>query len=363
MFYNSLFDIPIGMVENSAMKTSTPLISLLITLSLIISSNSLAKGETLTVSTAPLSDLLISSKFSAPANIISLNHSTISAEITGLALEVGVEAGDYVTKGQELTALDCRSYTLAKKQATAALKVANTQLNYSNKQLTRNQRLVKRGIIPREIFEKTEAGQFSALADIELKKASIETTDLAISRCQIKAPFSGQITNRFVQKGQLVIAGTPLFQLMQSGRLEIKADLSPADIEKLKDSPILEFVAGKTKLKAKVRSIIQTIDETTRTQEVRLSFPKNTRIASGLSGRMEWSNRELQLPSEYILRRGNKLGVMLADDVIEGLGMAKFHLLINAQEGQPATINLPSNTTIITLNRYRVKDGDSVKMQ
>ncbi|MCF6190754.1 MAG: efflux RND transporter periplasmic adaptor subunit [Cocleimonas sp.] len=327
------------------------------------STSALAKDEPLNVTVTPLSDLLISAKLSAPANIISLNHSTISAEITGRVLKIKVEIGDIIEKDQKLASIDCRSYSLARKQAKAALKVAKTQFNYSKKQLIRNQNLVRKGIISREIFEKSEAGQLSSSADIALQRVSIETADLAISRCQIKAPFSGQITSRLVQKGQLVTAGTPLFKLIQSNRLEIQAKLSPKDVKKLKESPSLEFVAGDTKLKATVRSIIQTIDETTRTQEVRLSLPENTNIATGLSGRLVWSNKAKRLPAEFLIRRNNQLGVMVAEDIVEGIGKGKFIPLTNAHEGQPADITLPKNTAIINQNRYRAKDGQQLKVQ
>ncbi len=327
------------------------------------STPALAKNEPLSVTILPLKNLLVSSQSSAPANIISLNHSTISAEITGRALKIKVEIGDIVKKEQKLASLDCRSYSLARKQAKAALKVAKTQFNYSKKQLIRNQNLMKKGIISREVFEKAEAGQLSSIADIALQKVSIETADLAISRCQIYAPFSGQITKRLVQKGQLVTAGTPLFKLIQSDRLEIQAKLSPSDVKKLKESLSLKFVAGDTKLKATVRSIIQTIDETTRTQEVRLLLPKNTDIATGLSGRLVWSNKEKRLPAEFLIRRNGQLGVMVAEDIVEDIGKGKFIPLANAHEGQPADITLPKDTPIINQNRYRVEDGQPIKVQ
>ncbi len=322
-----------------------------------------AKESPLTVSVSPLVKLLISANNSAPAVIISLNHSTISAEITGRALKLSAETGDFVNKGHKLVTLDCSSYSLAKKQAEAALHVAKTQLNYSQKQFRRNQSLLKRGIIPRETYEKAEAGRFTALADIELKKASIESTKLAISRCQIYAPFSGQITKRIVQQGQLVTPNTPLFQLMQSNKLEVKANLSFADVAKLKDSPSLEFISNNKKLKAKVRSIISIIDENTRTQEVRLSLPKKAKVSSGQSGRITWSSKDKLLPAEFIMRRTNQLGVMTVIDIVEGIGKAKFIFLPNAKEGQAASVRLFSNSAIITKNRYRVRDGETVKVK
>jgi len=349
------------------MKTLTLLNSLLyillfITTSSAISDTNANTEKPLMVAVEPLSNLLISATLSAPANIVSLNHPIISAEVTGLALNIHVKTGDMVKKGQRLASLDCRSYTLAKKQANAALKVARTQLNYTKKQLLRNKKLVAKGIIPRDAFEKIEASQLAARADISLKKASIETTDLAISRCQIDAPFTGQIIERFVQKGQLVTTGTPLFKLMQTDSLEIRATLAPDNVIKLQQSPLVNFVAGGKTIKAVVRSIIQSIDETTRTQEVRLSIPRDTQLAAGLSGRIEWNSQKPLLPAEYILRRENQLGIMLAEDIVEGIGKAKFYPLPNAQEGQPTSIDLASKTKIITLNRFRVQNNDIIKI-
>ncbi len=320
------------------------------------------KGELLSVTTKPLSTLLMSAENSAPANVISLNHSTISAEITGRAMMIEGETGDEVKKGKRLVTLDCRSYLLAKKQAEASLHIAKTQLNYSSKQYKRNQDLLAKRIIPRETFEKAESGKLAAIADIELKKVAIETTKLAINRCKISAPFSGQITKRLVQQGQLVTAGTPLFQIMQKNKLEIKTQLSAAQVQMLDDSPLLKFIAGDKQFKTVVRSIIQTVDEATRTQEVRLSLPKATKIAAGMSGRIIWRSKDLLIPAEYILRRNNQLGVMLAEDIIEGVGKAKFHPLINANEGQAVKADLPENSAIIVKNRYRVKDTQQVKI-
>jgi RND family efflux transporter MFP subunit len=320
------------------------------------------KGELLSVSTKPLAMLLISAENSAPANVISLNHATISAEITGRAMMIEAETGDKVTKGKRLVTLDCRSYLLAKKQAEAGLHIAKTQLNYSNKQYKRNQNLLAKRIIPRETFEKAESGKLSAIADIQLKKVGIETSKLAISRCKISAPFSGQVTKRLVQQGQLVTAGTPLFQIMQKNKLEIKTQLSAAQVRMLDDSPILEFVVAGKQFKTVVRSIIQTVDEATRTQEVRLSLPKGTKVAAGMSGRIVWSSKDQLIPAEYILRRNNQLGVMLAEDVVEGVGKAKFHPLPNANEGQAVEVDLPESSAIIVKNRYRVKDGQPIKI-
>ena len=318
----------------------------------------------LSVKAEPLSALVIRTENSAPATVMSLNHATISAEIMGQVLTVSAETGDTVKKGQILTTLDCRSYELAKKQASAALQLARSQYRLSDKQFKRNQRLIKNGTIPRDLFDKVETSRQTALADIQLKKVGIDSAQLSISRCAIKAPFDGQISKRFVQQGQLVSPGTPLFRLLQRNKEEVRTKLSPKNIQTLLASPSILFTVGDKKMKATVRSIIKQIDEATRTQEVRLKLPPLKRdLAVGLSGRIVWENKVKKLPAEYLIRRNKQLGVMIADDVVEGVGKAIFHPLKKAKEGQAVEVSLPPHTRIITTNRFRVVDGQKIKIE
>ena len=350
------------MSDDPGMKVSTYLPGFFLGLCLFTAA--LAEGNVakkpLQVTVRPLSSLLTHIKNSAPANVISLNHATISAEISGQVTTIYVEAGETVKKGERLASIDCRSYDLAHKQALAALKVAKTQFNLAKKQFVRNQGLVRQGTISREVFDQADAHQRTTLADIELKNIQIAIAKLAVSRCQILAPFSGQITQRMVQKGQLVMPATPLFHLLQTNSLEVKASLSPLELVSAKNAPDLEFVVANKRWKAKFRSVIQTIDETTRTQEVRLTLPENADVASGLSGRLEWRGSTPKLSADYVLRRGDHLGVMIVEASDKQNAKANFYPLDGAKEGQPAFIDLPLDTQIIDQNRYRVKDGQII---
>lgn len=343
-----------------ALKLTTALASICI---LIASSSAIADTELLSVSVKTLSSLLIESKQSTPASAVSLNTSVISAEITGRAFKVYVETGDFVKARQRLVVLDCRSYELAQKQAEASLKVSLAQLNLAKKQLRRNQQLISKGTIPRELLDNAEAAQQTSLADIEFKKAQIETAKLAVDRCIIRAPYTAQVSNRMAQQGQLLMPGTPLFELMQSNRMEIKTNLSPANASSLETLSLIEFVTDKQRYKLKVRSVLQRVDETTRTQEVRLSLIDDAVIPAGLSGRVEWSSNKLQIPPEFILRNNANLGVMTAVNTIEGTAKAKFIALTNAVEGQPVLTDLPKDTLVIDKSRYRVTDGQLIGIQ
>lgn len=314
--------------------------------------------ELLRVTTQPLSELVITAQYSAPARVISLNDSRISAEVQGRALSLSVEVGEQVSKGKLLLELDCRDYINIKQQAAAALKLSRTQYDLARKQFTRSQQLLRRNVISRESFDQVESQLLTSEADIHLKQTSIDSAELSISRCKIYAPFSGQITARHVQQGQLVTPGMQVFQLLQTDRLEIEADLSPDELVKAKASDALLFTSGELSQKVSIRSVLRQLNTASNTQQIRLeaNLP-NASIISGLNGRLQWKDGTQKIPAEYLVRRENALGIMLAK-----AGKAYFHPIPDAIEGQPATVKLPGTTAVIIVNRFSVNTGQRIRV-
>ncbi|RVU83329.1 efflux RND transporter periplasmic adaptor subunit [Leucothrix sargassi] len=313
------------------------------------------KPAFLRVTTQPLSELLFRSKYSAPASIVSLNDSDISAEIQARAISINAIVGEQVSKGQLLVELDCRSYQNTKQQAEAALKLSQVSRDLARKQFSRNTRLFQRGALPRENFDLSESELFSSNADVALKQTSIDSANIALSKCKIHAPFNGQVTVKHVQQGQIVSPGTPLIRVLETDSLEVEAELSPTELERAKASQKLLFNAQQASHEVTIRTVIKQLDGTSNTQAVRLNIDKDTTIIAGLNGRLEWQDTQQKILPEYLVRRGDKLGVMT-----EVKSKAKFHEILDAVEGQPAAVDLPSSTRIIVVNRYSAQDGQPV---
>ena len=317
-------------------------------------------SDTIRVTTKPLSELVFATEYSAPATVVSLNDSSISAEVQGRAIKIDAEVGDTIKRGHLLVSLDCRSYINTKKRAVASLNLSKSQLNFTQKQYNRNQRLLSKRVIPRETFDRSESDLLTSKADITLKEVAIEAADLSITKCKIYAPFSGQVTKKFVQQGQLVNPGSALIQLLQTDKLEIEAELSPLELVKARNSRRLKFTAGPLELNVTIRTELQQLDANSNTQRIRLSasnFDASSMI-SGLNGRLIWKDGSSKLPSEYMVRRNEVLGVMINDN-----GIARFKELKDSREGQPATVNLLSSSEIIIVNRYSVEDGQAVVIE
>lgn len=317
----------------------------------------IADKPPLRVTTQPLSELTISVEYSAPARVVSLNNSAISAEVSGRALAINFEVGETVKKGKLLVELDCRDYINNKQQALASLKLSQSQLRFANTQFRRNQRLLQRGVVSREAFDQSESNLRTQTADIALRKTSIAAAELAISRCKVYAPFTGQVTNRAVQQGQLVNPGATLLQLLQTDKLEVEAELSVTELDRVKNSVSLKFTTDEQQLPVSLRKAIQQLDMNSNTQVARFSFEGEIESIAGQHGRLKWRDGRRRIPAEYVLQRFDTLGIMIADQ-----GVARFHPLRDAREGQPANVRLPGSTKLIIVNRFSAEHGRKLQI-
>ncbi len=327
-------------------------------------------AESITKVTAkPLSDLLISSKSSVPATVVSLNHAILGAQISGKINRITVKAGDVVAKNKTLVEIDCRDYVLAKKQAKAGLESAKAQHILANKQYARNLTLRKSKTIPQTLLDEALLQTQVTSADITVKNAALQQTNLSIERCKIKAPFAGQITERLVSKGQLLAPNSPVFKLLETGALEIRAELTPTDVVNARKAHRLFFTRGALNIPAQFRSVISEVEKASRTQQVRLVPENLDSLVVGYSGRVEWESKRSMLPADYLLRRNGSLGVMLLVDKAADTAndkevyRAKFQVLPDAKEGQPAFIGLPAATQVIISNRFRLKPDEVVELE
>ncbi|MFB3090638.1 MAG: biotin/lipoyl-binding protein, partial [Gammaproteobacteria bacterium] len=84
-------------------------------------------ADKITVKTAKISEVAIYPERSAPATVVSLNESIISARITARVDEISVRVGDIVEKGGVLARLDCEDYVLSHRESVARREALETK--------------------------------------------------------------------------------------------------------------------------------------------------------------------------------------------------------------------------------------------
>jgi multidrug resistance efflux pump len=206
-------------------------------------------------------------------------------------------------------------------------------------------------------LEGAKADLLTVKTELETALAQQEAAEVVSGRCLITAPFTGQVTRRQVQLGQISAPGTPAFQLLQSQGLEVVVQLSPDEIRDQEQGEKVRFVADGKELEVGRRAVVAQVASATGTQEVRYTIQREHELPVGKTGRLRWQGKLPAISPEWLLRREGGLGLMLAVD-----GKAEFYPLKNAREGQPALIDLPADTLLIDANRLRVRNGQNIQI-
>lgn len=139
--------------------------------------------------------------------------------------------------------------------------------------------------------EEVEAVQ-AELQRIEAQKgeaqAAVAEARVMLSHTIILAPFSGRVTRKLVEVGDMVAPGKPLFILETSSEPELHAVVSESLLPALEVGQRLEVQVDSLDrtLEGSVREITPAADPATRTVMVKVSLPKGQGLISGLFGRI-----------------------------------------------------------------------------
>lgn len=307
------------------------------------------------VRTATLAELAFVVEESAPATVVSYDHSLLSAQIDGRVLDVPVRVGDHVSQGQVLVKLECSDYELVQVQAVAALSALDARLVLARQQLQRAEKLVKQRNASEELRDQRRAELRALQAERRSAVAAVDNAKLRVSRCEIQAPFSGTITERPAMLGSLASIGTPLVKVLSDTPPELSAQVSSALLHSLTNAEDAFFVNDRIRYPVQLRVDLPLVNAVTRTREVRMRFTEKSAL-TGASGRLIWRNNQQQIPAQYAVKREGVLGLMLWRG-----GRAEFFALPNALEGQALKVDLPADTELIVEGQHSVEDGETVE--
>lgn len=308
------------------------------------------------VTTAALGELLEQPQNSAPATVIARNSPSLSAEINARIEAIPVRVGDIVPAGELLVQLDCRQYDSLHAAATAGLQQLASERDFSAAQLRRAEGLKLKKGISDEGVEQRESEWQSYIARYRMQEEAQRQARLQVERCQIRSPFKAVIVERLADSGSLATVGTAILKLVQLDDIELSARLRQQEAVSLQRSTAIWFDYLGERYPLELRSIVPVIDALTRTREARLRFSDNSAPA-GAAGRLLWQGGSPQLPASYLVRRGSELGLFYSEG-----GVARFHVLPGAVEGQPAAVDLPLDTQLIVQGRQRLSDGDDISV-
>jgi HlyD family secretion protein len=207
----------------------------------------------------------------------------ISAETMGKVVNLAVNEGEVVTKGQLLLQIDPRNLETQVQNREASLNRAKSQLEQTKAQiensrvalkqaedtLRRAEAMSKQGLLPREQYERAVNDFKMRQTDLRVTEQSVKTQDQQIkqeeanlqsarhdlAKVRVVAPISGLVTRRNIEEGETAVVGT----MNNPGTVLLTiADLSVIETEIEVDETEIPFVRIGQPAKVKIDAIPDT---------------------------------------------------------------------------------------------------------
>ncbi|MHB0765679.1 efflux RND transporter periplasmic adaptor subunit [Stutzerimonas sp. NM35] len=201
------------------------------------------------------------------------SQAVLASELPGRVVEVPYAEGQAFKKGEVLVRFDCSAYQAQANASAAAVRAAREELN--NKQ---------------QLAALNSVGRFEvALAEARHAQAQAESQvyQVQVQRCQVKAPFDGQVVSKRVQAHESVASGAPLLEIVDNRSLDIHLLVPSRWVGRLKPGSTFSFIPDETgvPIDAVVKRLGARIDEGSQTLLLIGSVPANTLgLLAGMSG-------------------------------------------------------------------------------
>ena len=308
------------------------------------------------VTVQSVAEVAIYPQFSAAAEVVALNDSEVSAEVSGVVTRVAAQVGDQVAKGDLLVAVDAFVYEQAIIQSKAAISTVEARIELAEYQLKQARKLNLQRNVSEELLVQRQTELASLKAELRSQQSALALAEFNLGKTKIVAPFSGVVVKRMAQLGSQLNPGMPVVRLVAPDSAEVSAQIHVADAEIIVAAKALNLAVDGQRLPLTLRVISPVVDVVQRTQEVRLGFAAAV-AAVGSSGRLVWQHPYAHLPADLLVRRGDVLGVFVAEQ-----GQARFVALPSAQEGRSVRVDsLPADTQLIVDGRFTLQPDDSIE--
>lgn len=223
---------------------STPYLShlkiLLLLLPVGISGCQQPEAETVVESIRPIKTITLTSKVSAadqhsfPGIVRAADSSSLSFEVSGKILDIKVDVGAPVTRGQVLAIMDDESFKLAIQLLEADLRKAQADFNNQDSNYTRKKKLIGKGFVSASEMDQARADRETARNQTTMALSQLDIARKDLRNTALKAPFDGHISKRLAEPFQKISSGQKVFEIDALGDMEVKVVLSENIIGQLK---------------------------------------------------------------------------------------------------------------------------------
>jgi RND family efflux transporter MFP subunit len=331
----------------------------------------------------------------ATGYVTARRQATVSAQITGTLIEVLIEEGDRVRKGQVLARLDDSGYKAALNAARAAASASHALVAQFQSQLAQNlrdaerqQSLAARGLMSKQSAEQARTLVDSSRAQLVSQQRQALSADAQVAEarvnfdyCVVRAPFSGVITTKDAQVGEIIsplsagggFTRTGVGTIVDMDSLEVDVDVNEAYIGRVKPDMPAEAVLDAYpdwRIPAHVIAIVPAADRGKATVKVRVALEqKDGRIVPDMGVRVSFLEAKpkavvqgppgVLVPAAAVVQReGRSVVFVVADGHVRQQVVAPAAQDVGAQKLLPSAVH--AGDSVVVSPPAGLRDGTAV---
>jgi RND family efflux transporter MFP subunit len=264
--------------------------------------------------------------YAADAVIEAVRQATIAAQLSGTVLQILVDAGDPVKKGQVIARIDTRETDAQVASGRAGVAQADALLAQARLNLERTKSLLDKNFVSQAALDKAESDYNAARAAADAARAGQTQADTSRSYAELRSPIDGVVTRRLMEPGEVAAPGRGVVAVHDPSALRAVGNLPQYMLPKTANAtrarieiPQLNRFVDATKV-----TVLPAADPRLLSTQIRADLPagESSAVAPGAAAKILvpiGRARKLVIPAAALIRRGEltAVNVVAADGQVQ----------------------------------------------
>ncbi|SFR77451.1 efflux RND transporter periplasmic adaptor subunit [Maribacter stanieri] len=242
----------------------------------------------------------------------------ISTRMMGYVDKIYVNVGDKVNKGQLLMSVNNADVSAQLAQVNAGITEAEAAFTNAEKDFNRFSTLFKENSASQKELDDITANYNMAKARLESAKQMRNGVNAQMGYANIRAPFNGVVTNKFISAGDMANPGMPLLEVESPGKYQVLAMVPESEILAVKNDTevTVQVKALNESVKGKVTEVSTSSKNTGGQYLVKVILDKtDAQILSGMYATVQFpvarktTSSAVMIPVQAIVKKGQLSGI------------------------------------------------------
>lgn len=276
----------------------------------------LVQAEALPLDTTVLQMVEIPNSYQFDGTVEAVYQATVSAQTSGRITEVNFDVDDYVDKGDILVRFRDTEQRSRLKGAQANQGEAEARVKEAESEFARVNDLFGNKLVSKAQLDRASANRKASQERLSAAQAQVKQAEEEYEHTLVRAPFSGIVTKRLIEKGEVASRGKALMAGFSLERLRVTTNVPQwliADVRK--GSAVKVLLPGDERVSADVSEVrvFPYADPDSHTFKVRLELSNKTKgVYPGMFTKVTFltgSKKQLLVPGESVVRRSEVTAV------------------------------------------------------